>query len=684
VLVKFLGIVPSIAYNLILPTLFAMIAMGAFSVGWNLLWKDESGMQKVEDERGVDTVEGETVSPTQIDATDMETPNLQSSTSLPKRPLYTGLIAAFLMAVLGNLGTLRMILDGFKVNGAPVGEIEGASFFSRVLWTITGAFETITGTALPYRMDEWYWNPSRVIGYEHGGPITEFPYFTFLYGDLHAHLIALPIALLAISWAFSVVLGRAWCCDGKRSVWRIGAGLFLGGLIVGALYPVNLSDIYTYLPLGVAALAYAIWFYGDTPDRKPDTARRTIFLIAAAGVFAVLALFLYKPYSDWYGQGYSEIQLWKGTRTPVMDYLTHWGAFIFIFLAWMFSETVDWMASTPVSALRKLQPYRGLILVLVAILVIVIAILGINLYPEGIPPEISLPLGIGVSVIWFVLPLAVWAGVLLLRPGISDAKRFTFFMVGTGLVLTLMVEIIVVSGDIGRMNTVFKFYLHVWALFAVSAAAVVIWMWQNMSQWKPGWRLAWQIGLVFFVGSMLFYPLTATLAKVRDRMAPNAPHTLDGMTYMQYATHHDEGAEMDLSQDYNAIRWMQDNIEGSPVIVEAHLTEYRWGTRNTIYTGLPGVVGWNWHQRQQRTLLPENWVWDRVNAIQEFYDTTDVDYATDFLKRYDVSYIIIGQLERAKYSPEGIAKFEERNGSLWNEVFRDRDTVIYEVVSSNP
>ncbi len=179
---------------------------------------------------------------------------------------------------------------------------------------------------------------------------------------------------------------------------------------------------------------------------------------------------------------------------------------------------------------------------------------------------------------------------------------------------------------------------------------------------------------------MLFYPLTATFARITDRMSPDAPHTLDGMTYLKYATHHDEGAAMDLSQDYNAIRWMQENIEGSPVIVEAHLTEYRWGTRYTIYTGLPGVVGWNWHQRQQRTLLPDNWVWDRVNAVGEFYEAADLETVMSFLDRYDVSFIVLGQLERAKYSPEGLFKFEEQNGTLWRDVFRDRDTVIFEVI----
>jgi len=287
---------------------------------------------------------------------------------------------------------------------------------------------------------------------------------------------------------------------------------------------------------------------------------------------------------------------------------------------------------------------------------------------------------LGVHVIWFVLPLAVWTGVLLLRPGISDARRFVLFLLGTGLVLTLMVEIVVVSGDIGRMNTVFKFYLHVWALFAVSAAAAITWMWQSRSRWNFGWRIIWQVGLVFFVTCMALYPLTATLAKVRDRMASEAPHTLDGMTYMQYATLFDLDTELDLNQDYNAIRWLQDNISGSPVIVEGHLTEYRWGTRFTIYTGLPGVVGWNWHQRQQRTLLPDNWVWDRVNAIEEFYQTTDLEIATQFLDQYEVSYIILGQLERAKYVGDGLVKFEEQNGSLWNKIYRDQDTVIYEVI----
>jgi uncharacterized membrane protein len=147
---------------------------------------------------------------------------------------------------------------------------------------------------------------------------------------------------------------------------------------------------------------------------------------------------------------------------------------------------------------------------------------------------------------------------------------------------------------------------------------------------------------------------------------------------MKYAQHWD-GADMDLGQDYRAIRWLQDNVQGSPVIVEANVTEYRWGTRYTIYTGLPGVVGWNFHQRQQRALIPPNLITDRIDQIGLFYNTLDPVAAHEFLLRYQVQYIIVGQFERILY-PDGVAKFDRYDGRYWREDYRAADTAIYEVL----
>jgi uncharacterized membrane protein len=184
----------------------------------------------------------------------------------------------------------------------------------------------------------------------------------------------------------------------------------------------------------------------------------------------------------------------------------------------------------------------------------------------------------------------------------------------------------------------------------------------------------------FLLVSVALYPLLGSVAKIRDRMATEAPPSLDGMSFMDYATYYDLDTALDLSQDYEAIRWMQDNVPGSPVIVEANMVEYHWGTRYTVYTGLPGVVGWNWHQRQQRTITPHEWVFSRVEEVNEFYDTTDLQLAEGFLNKYQVSYIVLGQLERAKYLPEGIAKFEEGEGTLWQVVYQDQETTIYQTL----
>jgi uncharacterized membrane protein len=126
---------------------------------------------------------------------------------------------------------------------------------------------------------------------------------------------------------------------------------------------------------------------------------------------------------------------------------------------------------------------------------------------------------------------------------------------------------------------------------------------------------------------------------------------------------------------------MQHNVTGSPVIVEANTVEYRWGTRFTIYTGLPGVVGWNWHQRQQRGgVVPDTWVTDRVQEIGAFYSTGDRQLTENFIHKYNVSYIIVGQLEEAYYSGSGLDKFAALNGDLWTQVYHQGQTTIYKVL----
>ena len=227
--VKLLGIVPSIAYNMILPTLFAMVALGAFT----------AGSQLVKGTRPRITAE---------------------NNALPLNfPVISGLAAALMTVVLGNLGTVRMLFQGFQRMAAPGGNIADANVFERWVWAVKGFISALMGAALPYGRGDWYWIPSRVIPAPGDvEPINEFPFFTFLYSDLHAHMIVLPLALFVLAWVISFIKTR-----GRMTPAQWIASFFAGGLMLGALYPTNLSDIYTYLLLAVAVLAFVLWFRAE-------------------------------------------------------------------------------------------------------------------------------------------------------------------------------------------------------------------------------------------------------------------------------------------------------------------------------------------------------------------------------------------------------------------------------------
>ncbi|MEX1071742.1 MAG: DUF2298 domain-containing protein [Anaerolineales bacterium] len=638
-LVKLLGIVPAVAYNLILPSLFAMLALGAYSVSWNLwtAWKGRDGR-------------GSSVSPELV-----------------------GIAAAMAIVLFGNLGSIQMIFQGYTRLGAEGAIVAEGGLVERIIWMARGFVMSLSGTQLPFGLGDWYWNPTRIIpAMNESSPITEFPLFTFAYADLHAHMIALPVTLLTLGWALSAILSRAWQAAVRwgRVPIQIIASFLLAAIAIGSLRPINTWDLPTYLVIAILAAVYAIVRYGPRrkgADGKPRSAWE--LALGAAAALGALSILAFQPFAHWYRQGYASVELWKGTHTPVDAYLIHWMIFLFFVIAWLIWETRQWMANTPLSSVRKLQPYSVYIYFGLFVLLLAIVLLS----------------AIDVYVAWLVVPLIAWVGLLFLRPRQDEAKRLVLFLAGTALFLTLFVEIIVLKGDISRMNTVFKFYMQAWVLLAIAAAFALGWTLDALRAWLPSWRGVWQFAGAIMLACAGLFLLLGVTAKMRDRMAAEAPHTLDGLAYVQHSVYYDKDQELQLWQDYEAIRWLQENVHGSPVIVEANTPEYRWGSRMTIYTGLPGVVGWNFHQRQQREFVPGNDVWARITgeySVEAFYNSVDLNFVQTFLQRYNAEYIVVGQLERAYYPGPGLDKFEAQDGILWNEVFRVGDTVIYQVVDT--
>ena len=589
--IKLLGLLPSVAYNLVIPTLFSTAALAAYAVGTNLVARLGKAYGAV---RAVS-------------------------------PRVAGLAAALSLVVLGNLGTVRLIYGALEEVGAGGGD-----------GTALGMVDATVGLGrvlsqqdrLPIGLHHWYWDPSRAITAPPGetGPITEFPFFTFLYADLHAHMISLPLTVLALAWAISWVLA-ADKGIALRWVDRILA-MGMGALTIGVLAPTNTWDFPVYWTLGALAVASA-----PVIREREFTLKTAVEAVVSVAVLLLVANLLFRPYYIWYGVGYTEASLWQGSRTSIDSYLTVHGLFLIVLLPWLAWETRQWMAATPLSSLSRLRPYFGLIVALALAAVFFISFLAAD----------------GFSIAPLVALVLVWCGALILRRQTPIEKRIVLVMVGTGAALTFLVEAVVLVGDIGRMNTVFKFYLQVWTLFSLAGSAALVWLLADLSAWGQRTRWAWSAVFAAALFGAVLYPLTATFAKVRDRMTPLTPISLDGMAFMREAIYDDLGQQISLAGDYEAIQWMQDNVEGSPVIVEAQIPEYRWGARFSIYTGLPAVLGWNWHQRQQRAAVESLDVPARAENITSFYLTPSPSDAIDFLSQYDVRYVVVGDLEKLYY-----------------------------------
>lgn len=620
---KLLGITPGIAYNLLLPMLFAMTGTGAFCVVYNLTWRVHGGSL--------------------------------SRKSLHTLPLLGGIAAAALMVLLGNLGQPDTIAKGLEKVAATADEHVLPGMGAASEWA-TGLYHVaLDRQTIPMGNGEWYWNATRIIPHPESEavPITEFPLFTFLYGDLHAHMLALPLTLLVLAWSLAVVLGARRRADLSEGLLHWG----VGGLAIGALGATNTWDLPTYMALGCMAVVWAQFRRGNSLDYG-----MLLGAVARVALLMALSALFYRPYAIWYGAGYNAVELWRGSTTPLSAYLKIHGLFLFIIITFMVSETRLWMRFKTGKEFWLMKVLQSTHVIAISVLFLMIALLVLA----------------GVQIAPLVLVILAWAIVLILRPQQTMEKQVALGLVIMALLLTVVVELVRLEGDISRMNTVFKFYLQAWTLLSVSAGTLLVSVWRQLPEWRPRNALLWVSGMVLLLLVAASYTLLASSAKMRDRMAPDAPHTLDGMAFMQFAEYHDRGQVIQLTSDYDAIRWMQESVSGSPVIVEAHTSEYKYGSRYTIYTGLPGVVGWNWHQRQQRAATTPTLVTDRVAAVNSFYRDADISAALEFLRQYDVRYVVVGEYERVYYPPAGLQKFERMvNAGLLDIAYANGDAVVY-------
>jgi YYY domain-containing protein len=644
-----------VAFNLMLALMFGLDAIGSFGVVFNLLEAYKSGRLK----ENLDAAAGGI------------------------RSIAGALLAPIFLLLAGNFEGFLEILHRLGIFWP-----KSPSAFN--FWTWLDIKDLREAPLPPFTINPahlnyyWWWRASRVVQeYKLNGAeteiIDEFPAFSYILGDLHPHILAMPFALLIIAGALNLFLG-GWkgSIDLKlvrpRISWR---GFLASAILLGGIAFLNTWDFPIYfalycgafllarvhesgwarerwweffelaIPLGLASILFYLPFYLGFSSQAGGIIPTLINPIRGAHLWVMFGpllifLFAYLVYLwrvEKLGANWKTAFLLIGGLVIGM-----WGiAWILVFVANSISpdrvaELINLLGVDNVGAafsggLSRRISFIGGLITLVLLLVGSLALLLARKEEQGfvevgeVAPSISLP----------------------------STSSFVLLLILIGALLVLAPDFFYLRDQFGwRMNTIFKFYYQAWLLWSVVAAFAVVVILNGLRGFTRSLFSATFIGVLMM--ALVYSPL-GYISKTNGFNPPQG-FSLDAAGYMQ-------------GDDAVAIKWLSQAAPG--VVAEAvgiNGAQYSEYARIATLSGQPNVLGWGGHESQWRGGNAE--MGTRENDIRRLYESRNWDEARAIIEQYDIKYIYFGNLERSRYNT-----YEEKFKLFLPVAFQQGSVTIY-------
>jgi len=527
----------------------------------------------------------------------------------------------------------------------------------------------------------YIWDCSRVIN-PPGHTINEFPYFSFLWGDLHGHVTSLPFTVL--------ILACAACLWVKRgdpiSTWILAP--LLTALAYGTAIACNNWDLPAYA--GVIVLTSLV-FFPRSPTTRSSLAWAGSATLQRVAVVAVgYAMFL--PFFAAFDAPKKSLNWGITTKTPMVEFLSMFGypaLLVGTFLVWLFirsvlrdKRSVWWTVGFTVAVLvpiglwashwhtvrfesatafdpQKMFLLTGLLLAGLFLLVREILRL---LFPGFLERD-----------------TADASDTALAPVGTPQSYRFVAIILFVALSILLATEYVAVSDFYGkaneRMNTLFKFHFEAWTMLAIAGAWILALMlgrpWVLFAKGSRWLKILWCVPWLVVACFCLTFTVRGTAIKtdrghpsIKDRVAP----TLDGRLWL--AREHPE--------DLVVIQWLlengktQDPEKNVPFILEAISGDaYSYFGRISAFTGFPAVLGWPNHEGIWRSHNPE--VERRKREGRKIFTSAKLGESCRLAEKYQVDYIILGGLEKKEFRAR---RLREKFLPHTKEVFAVGETTV--------
>jgi YYY domain-containing protein len=468
------------------------------------------------------------------------------------------------------------------------------------------------------------------------GTVTQYPYYAYLVGDLHANIMDIPFQLMFMTLVLSLLTKGEPVINGSRtdSLLRI----FILGLSLGVLAFINTWSYPIYLAFIVLAFLLL----------KTNLSKKGIISVI------VLSLLLFLPYHLSRGSGgFKDVERLLIAKTDLSEFFQIFALSLFAMFSLFFVLfSRKWF---------KGEKFLIIALSLTAITGTVAALFAFLLH---------------VQIIWILAPLIVIPLYYIYKSRRKEETQFMLLLILIGALVVGFCEIFFIKdplgGDYERYNTILKVYMPIWVVWGVPAAYGVFLV---SSKLKGYVKAIWVVVLLAFVLAALIHPLASTTSWAGGRYEQVKDHrlTLDGMAYLKDTN----------NGDYEAILWLNENVKGSHVILEFPGVALEYSSQASALTGLPTVLGWaGWE-----VMWRDSWdiITERTMAINAIYEAPDSDQALSLLKKYNVEYIYVGTLEKngtsaqKGYPAESLQKFAT-DSERYKLVYQNQDVSIYQVI----
>jgi YYY domain-containing protein len=470
----------------------------------------------------------------------------------------------------------------------------------------------------------WFPDATRFIGYHPettDKTIHEFPSYSFVLGDLHAHVINIMFVLTVVGILFAwMVSRRKNNNDTRNSLLKeiVNPAIILVSFFIGFFRMTNFWDFPIYYVVSGAVILFTNMVVYNFKGKAilAVTALQGIFVMAVSTIVSL-------PFILSFDQIASNVCL-AVAHTPLNQLIILWGLPVFIVISFICFMITD------IKKQHEINPGNEEIQRL-----------------ERQPLIKRLLRELTVSDL-FIIILGLCAAGLVLLPEIIYIQD-------------------IYSGEYKRANTMFKLTYQAFILFGVCIGYILLRLMVYGKSWR---RIRYSVVGIILFAMTVCYAQNAVNAWYGNIFKPSGYKGLDATAFMN----------TEMPDDMKAINWLNENVPGMPVVLEANGNSYTDYQRVSVMTGLPTVLGWRTHEWLWKS--DEDKVKFRESIVESIYCSTDEGEVRKLLKEYNVSYIYVGKLERDKFTSineELIQKLGNKVYSSSDSESKNRETYIIQI-----